>query len=64
VGNTFYSDRPQGESLLHAERADIIVAEDNVGVGIRQAEHLADMFPDRDAALVPQFPVLQPLVFR
>lgn len=63
-GNTFYSDRPQGVNLLHAEHATDMVLEENVGIGIRQAEHLAIEYSDRAAALVPQFPALQPLVFR
>ena len=63
-GNTFYSDRPQGASLLHAERADAILSNENVGIGLRQAEHLTTAYTDRAAALVPQFPALEPLVFR
>ncbi|MEQ8517307.1 MAG: hypothetical protein RIC38_17045 [Chromatocurvus sp.] len=64
VGNTFYSDRPQGANLLNAAHASDIVAQDNISVGVRKSENLASPYTDRDAAQVPHFPTLQALVFR
>ncbi|WP_131917665.1 hypothetical protein [Chromatocurvus halotolerans] len=64
VGNTFYSDRPQGVNLLNAANASDVVARDNVAVGLRNVGELASAYVDRDAAQVPPFPALQALAFQ
>jgi len=64
VGNTFYSDRPQGVNLLNAANANDVVARDNVAVGLRNVGELASAYADRGKAQVPPFPALQALAFQ
>jgi hypothetical protein len=63
VGNTFYSDRPQGTMLLNAAELGETFFERNITIGVRGADDIASAYPDRESAGVPAFPVLKALAF-